>query len=300
MGVYLSKANTTKDTTEGENNRLKFTSCSMQGWRINMEDAHIADIEQGEIGEIKDIFGVFDGHGGQEVAKFCAKHFAKTLRNNEAFKAGDYAKALEQTFLKMDELILAEEGQEELKRMKMDSESGISFAGCTANVVLVTPTHIYCANAGDSRAVMLWENGEFLALSKDHKPDGEIERARIEAAGGYINNGRVNDNLNLTRAIGDFEYKRGSSISAEKQIITAFPDVSVTKLEKKPKLLVLGCDGIWETVPDPKICETLQKKIDAGTPITTAAEELLDSLVAKDTSEGVGCDNMTCVVVQFK
>lgn len=35
---------------------------------------------------------------------------------------------------------------------------GKSAAGCTANVVLVTKDHVYCANAGDSRAVAAIKN----------------------------------------------------------------------------------------------------------------------------------------------
>lgn len=44
-----------------------------------------------------------------------------------------------------------------------------SHAGCTANVVLITPEYIYCANAGDSRSVASIK-GETKELSKDHKP----------------------------------------------------------------------------------------------------------------------------------
>ena len=40
------------------------------------------------------------------------------------------------------------------------------------------------------------------SLSRDHKPDLEIERDRILKAGGFIHAGRVNGSLNLARAIG--------------------------------------------------------------------------------------------------
>lgn len=46
--------------------------------------------------------------------------------------------------------------------------------GCTANVVLIRDGIIYCANAGDSRAVIC-NNGEAENLSEDHKPDNKIE-----------------------------------------------------------------------------------------------------------------------------
>lgn len=42
-------------------------------------------------------------------------------------------------------------------------------------------------------------------LSRDHKPDLEVERDRILKAGGFIHAGRVNGSLNLARAIGDLK-----------------------------------------------------------------------------------------------
>jgi len=49
----------------------------MQGWRTNMEDAHIAKINfEPECS----LFGVFDGHGGKEVALFVEKHFIEELK----------------------------------------------------------------------------------------------------------------------------------------------------------------------------------------------------------------------------
>lgn len=50
--------------------------------------------------------------------------------------------------------------------------------------------------------------GKCIPLSFDHKPECEIERKRIEAAGSVITEGRVDGNLNLTRAFGDLKYKQ--------------------------------------------------------------------------------------------
>lgn len=47
-----------------------------------MEDAHIFETElPGDI----NVFGVFDGHGGDEVAKFVEKHFIDELKKNKSF-----------------------------------------------------------------------------------------------------------------------------------------------------------------------------------------------------------------------
>lgn len=54
----------------------------MQGWRNTMEDAHIASID---LGQDTSVFGVFDGHGGGEVALFVKENFVEALKKNEHF-----------------------------------------------------------------------------------------------------------------------------------------------------------------------------------------------------------------------
>jgi len=73
MGVYLSKPIIEKISEQGENNSLYWSTVGMQGkyfckgWRIKMEDSHIAS---DSLSNGVSIFGVFDGHGGQEVALY--------------------------------------------------------------------------------------------------------------------------------------------------------------------------------------------------------------------------------------
>ena len=73
---------------------------------------------------------------------------------------------------------------------------------------------MFVANAGDSRAVM-GVGGKAVPLSFDHKPENEEEIKRIEAAGSTITDGRVDGNLNLTRALGDLKYKQKKELAAE-------------------------------------------------------------------------------------
>jgi len=67
-------------------------------------------------------------------------------------------------------------------------------------------------------------------MSVDHKPDLPTERDRIMKAGGFISEGRVNGNLNLSRAIGDLEYKKDTKFSEKDQLITSFPEVKIREL----------------------------------------------------------------------
>jgi len=180
------------------------------------------------------------------------KHFTSELLNNKDFLNKNYSQALIETFFRMDELLKSPSRQEELKWLKYDPKEEkdeffdeVSTAGCTANVVVIIKDELYVANAGDSRSV-LSQNGKFIELSIDHKPENPIEKARIYKAGGKIIKRRVCGNLNISRAIGDFTYKQGN-IKREEQIITAMPDISITKLDEKSEFILIGCDGIWET-----------------------------------------------------
>lgn len=69
------------------------------------------------------------------------------------------------------------------------------------------------------------------------------EKARITAAGGFVDFGRVNGNLALSRAIGDFEFKKSAELAPEQQIVTAYPDVVVHDLADDDEFLVIACDG---------------------------------------------------------
>ena len=73
--------------------------------------------------------------------------------------------------------------------------------------MLITNDTIYCANAGDSRAVLATKSGKCIELSYDHKPENPGELARVKAGGGFVEDGRVQGVIAVSRAIGDWEYK---------------------------------------------------------------------------------------------
>ena len=111
-------------------------------------------------------------------------------------------------------------------------EGNRSFAGTTATVVLITRTQMICANAGDSRTV-LSKGGRAKDMSEDHKPENPGELRRIQAAGGFVEDGRVNGMLALSRALGDFEYKNNTQIDAKDQAVSAFPDIRVEPIDSQ-------------------------------------------------------------------
>ena len=70
-----------------------------------------------------------------------------------------------------------------------------------------------------------------MALSFDHHPQDKNELKRIKKAGGFVSGGRVNDSLNLSRSLGDIEFKNNRELNAAEQMISSTPDVNKIKRE---------------------------------------------------------------------
>jgi len=182
-----------------------------------------------------------------------------------------------------------------------EGEECVTQAGCTSVVACVRGGKLVVANAGDSRCV-LCRGGEAVAMSEDHKPDDKAEYDRIVKAGGYVEDGRVNSSLNLSRAIGDMEYKGNKNFSAAEQIVTAVPEVRVLDLERSDEFLILACDGIWDCMTNQQCVTFVRERLGRGeTPMDICAA-VCDECLASDsaTSTGIGCDNMTMMVVLLK
>ena len=306
----------------------------MQGWRKRQEDAHIAAVSQGDKKDI-DVFGVFDGHGGKEISQFVSNHFVQELVDNKNIST-DMNLALKETFIKMDEIMTTPDVIEEIKKYarlskeqdelqskdqpqdsqmamfsqlipQKDPEANDIYmrTGCTACVMSIDETNkkLYFANAGDSR-VVLCKNGVAEAKSEDHKPEMESEKKRIYKADGWISDGRVKGNLNLTRGFGDLEYKQNKNLKPEDQMITANPDINVVDFTKDLDFVIIGCDGIWDCLTNQEACDFVSKRLKEkkDIEISKIIEEMMDSIVATDlyNETGVGCDNMTCIVIVFK
>ncbi|KAJ7134603.1 phosphatase 2C-like domain-containing protein [Mycena epipterygia] len=287
MGQTLSSPATQKFSEEGGNARFHYAVTEMQGWRITMEDAHaiVLDLDEGK-DDPNTFFAVYDGHGGGTVAKFAGQNVHKRLVTEESYKESQYDEALKRAFLGTDEDLLANPAHTR------------DPSGCTAVAALVTKDKIYVANAGDSRSVISVK-GEVKPLSFDHKPSNEVEKTRISGAGGYIEFGRVNGNLALSRALGDFEFKKNYNMTPEKQIITADPDVTCHDITDEDEFLVLACDGIWDCLSSQQVVNFIRFQVSEGKDLKEIGEMMCEHCLAPDTSSGagIGCDNMTILIV---
>eukprot|EP00903_Cladosiphon_okamuranus_P005983 g5905.t1 len=175
--------------------------------------------------------------------------------------------------------------------------------GATAVMgLLVGGKTLVVANAGDSRCVVS-RNGEAVDMSTDHKPEDDVELARIEKAGGAVVDGRVQGNLNLSRAIGDLMYKADEALSPEEQMITADPELRTLDLTPEDEFIVLACDGVWNSLSSQETIDFVRTRLkDSGDepPLSKTCGDLCDACCA-DTADGdgTGLDNVTAVIVQL-
>jgi serine/threonine protein phosphatase PrpC len=281
------------------------------------------------------LFAVYDGHGGGLTSRFAGENFMKLLSMRPEIKKyaalpkegnksqGDVTgidllrTSLKATFKDIDaelrkvhiekneeyareeEEILRQAAEEKHDPDDVREEAAmlrkIERSGSTIVVVLVTPTHIMCANAGDSRAI-LRRDGKALPLSFDHKPSNLPELERIMAAGGFVKSKRVDGDLAVSRGLGDFAFKAQPTLPHSKQKVIFDPDVLVYPRDREnDEFVILACDGVWDVATNEQCSDMIQAILDEGeTDIVLVAEEVLDMCLERNSR-----DNMTMVMVCF-
>ena len=228
-------------------------------------------------------FGVFDGHSGQQAADKSAQQLP-TLLDDALAKAGspaDDVDALKATF----------------KQVCLDFDSKLDvddMSGCTAIMALITSKHIIVANVGDSRSV-LSSGGETVAMSHDHKPDNAEETRRVEAAGGTVWQGRIDGQLAVSRAFGDFRFKYASDLPATAQPVSPEPDITVHTRDEETEFLILACDGVWDVMTNEEVVGFIHDCVasNMGT-WGEVCEAVVDHCLERGSR-----DNMTIAVVSF-
>ncbi|KAK8550399.1 hypothetical protein V6N12_039110 [Hibiscus sabdariffa] len=254
-------------------------------------------------------FGVYDGHGGSQVANYCRERLHSALveeiesvkerQSNASITDGCqdlWKKAFTNCFVKVDAEIGGQADQEPVAP---------ETVGSTAVVALICSSHIIVANSGDSRAV-LCRGKEPMALSVDHKPNREDEYERIEAAGGKViqwNGHRVFGVLAMSRSIGDRYLKPW---------IIPDPEVMFIPRVKEDECLILASDGLWDVMSNEEACDLARRRIlqwhkkngatlasERGETIDPAAQSAAEYLSNRALQKG-SKDNITVLVVDLK
>lgn len=196
----------------------------IKGWRKTMEDT--MDTKSSISPEIPNLFGVFDGHGGDSCAKYCQDFLLRNIAKSPELTTKTNV-TLENVFTNIHQDYCAsnKDGKEgstatALIVLPIDSEQRTKKAannGVNGRVESSNPKFnkknkkettgqriynslrkaaslrankrefkFYCACVGDSRAVLIYESGKVVPLSVDHNLRRRDELERIRMSGGEI------------------------------------------------------------------------------------------------------------------
>eukprot|EP00300_Choanocystis_sp_HF-7_P011164 c17335_g1_i2.p1 GENE.c17335_g1_i2~~c17335_g1_i2.p1 ORF type:complete len:158 (+),score=35.39 c17335_g1_i2:636-1109(+) len=107
--------------------------------------------------------------------------------------------------------------------------------------------------------------------------------------------GRVNGNLALSRAFGDFEFKHRVDLAPERQAVSPCPEIRVHARSPKDEFIILACDGIWDVMTNEQVCRFVRDALDKGeADPSVICEELLDTCLDLDSR-----DNMSALLCLF-
>jgi len=91
-------------------------------------------------------------------------------------------------------------------------------------------------------------------------------------------------------------------LKPEEHPITANPDTYEYELTGEHDFMIMGCDGIWEQKTNEEMVEWVYKRLEEKKTNEEIVKELLMECLSPDHTQtnGLGCDNMTCILVTFK
>ena len=274
------------------------------------------------INNIKDfnIFGVLDGHGpeGHFVSQFATDFIPSQLIQNPEIKALSDPEKIYKKFKENNCRIITQafvSADNQLKKMEFDSLE----SGTTCCLIIHIGTHIICANTGDSRAIVVYdESGDMnnlkninylqaVPLSIDYKPELPEEYNRIIMSGGAVEQledefgrrvgpyrvwakGEDYPGLAMSRSIGDLKGKA----------IGVIPDPGILEydLNKTTKYIVVCSDGVWEFLNNDMV-KDLGKQFYLKNDAVSFCNKLIEQSLFEWNKNDIIVDDITAVVAFF-
>jgi protein phosphatase PTC1 len=244
--------------------------------REKMEDFHTI-IPQLTSNPPTSYFAIFDGHSGDQPARYCKENLHKILLKNLNLTKFNYDKSLHNSFQEIDN---------EISKKNFPNESGT-----TATVILIyqkynntlkkNEKYITCANVGDSKCYLVKQNS-LIKISKDHNCNDKNEVDRIKKNGGMVFSGRVFGSLMLTRSIGDREMKNYG--------VCSIPSINTFKINYDEVFIIIASDGVWDVVNEESLLNVCKENLNC---------EELSKKIIQLSLEYDSTDNVSCVVVKL-
>lgn len=282
------------------------------------------------------IFGVFDGHGdngdtlSQEIRDYFIEYFTDDHTYNEDNKLTNdnfmelFKKVSNDDRLEKVYNLFTKNNYNELNKLfeninnkihdKYKENEFCLKTGSTSNIVIVindkkkdSLNKIITINLGDSKSLLITQDNETIDLNMCHIPEEASEKERIEKNGGEVSRvdwadygplriffkGENYPGLAMTRSFGDF--------NAEPLGVNSIPDIREYDMQdKKPKILVLATDGIWQFLSNEKVKNILLPYYEEDN-ITGASQKLVSSALRMwEAKNPEFIDDITVIILFFK
>ncbi|KAK7200377.1 protein phosphatase [Novymonas esmeraldas] len=275
MGVPLPKPVMTQLRERHGNSIFRCGSNCVNGYRDNMEDAHLTYLT-----DSWGFFGVFDGHVNDKCSEYLEGAWRHAIEKEP----------IPMTDERMKELALRID-QDWMDSGREGGSTGTFFVARKEG----NSVHMQVGNVGDSR-VIACINGTCVPLTEDHKPNNDGERQRIENCGGRVENNRVDGTLAVSRAFGDREYKLGTGSQLEQKVI-ALADVQHEDVTFNTQdFVLLCCDGVFEgNFPNEAVVEYVKEQLQSCDDLAEVAGRVCEEAIERGSR-----DNISCVIVQFR
>ena len=262
------------------------------------------------------IFGVLDGHGinGHLVSQFVCRYIINRIKNHNIIKNLKIPKEIYHILKANGYEIVANiftDADAQLKKQKFNVER----SGTTCVLVIELEEHIICANAGDSRGIVVFDDSnnnnltdtKIYPLSFDCKPENPYERQRIYENGGTVEQiynedgkgvgpfrvwikGQDYPGLAMSRSIGDMEAKTIGVIPN--------PQIIEYEINQRSKYMIICSDGIWEFISNEEAMKIGNKYYLRNDPLGLC-QELTNKSTNIWIKEDIVIDDITVVVVFF-
>ncbi|XP_043722985.1 probable protein phosphatase 2C 27 isoform X2 [Telopea speciosissima] len=258
------------------------------GGRNYMEDTHvcISDLAKKFGYDVLDreavsFFGVFDGHGGKGAAQFVRDNLPRVIVEDADFPL-ELEKVVMRSFMETDA---------EFAR-KCSLQSALS-SGTTALTAMIFGRSLLVANAGDCRAV-LSRVGVAIEMSRDHRPCCIKEKKRVESLGGFIDDGYLNGQLGVTRALGNWHLEGMKETSERGGPLSAEPELKMITLTKEDEFLIIGSDGVWDVFSNQNAVDFVRRRLQEHNDVKLCCKEMVEEAIKRG-----AIDNLTIVIVGF-
>ncbi|XP_026454687.1 probable protein phosphatase 2C 27 [Papaver somniferum] len=277
---------------------IRSGECSDIGGRQYMEDTSvcISDLAQkfgcnsfdGE--EPISFFGVFDGHGGKDAAHFVRDNLPRLIVEDSYFP------------LELEKVVIRSFKETDARFARNCILQSALSSGTTALTAMIFGRSLLVANVGDCRAV-LSRLGVAVEMSKDHRPCCVKEQKRIESLGGYIDDGYLNGQLGITRALGDWHIKglKSKETNGEEQIgpLSAEPELKLITLTKDDEFLVIASDGFWDVFRSENAIQFARRRLQEHNDVKLCCKEMVEEAIKRGAMDGLTMDNLTVLIVFF-